>query len=233
MSGGPAVALEQLFQLMATLRAPGGCPWDAAQTHASLLPYLLEETYEAADAVEAGDMRALAEELGDLLVEVAMQTAIAAEAGAFDLEEVATAAAGKMVSRHPHVFGGAQPADEGELLRSWEHLKRQEKPERTSALDGVPSSLPALLLAASVQRRAARGVSGSAGLGADGGPAAQLAERLASLAPGDELAGEVAGRLLWAVVAECSRLGCNPELALRSEAQRRSRLYRQSELERG
>ncbi|MHB8332383.1 MAG: MazG nucleotide pyrophosphohydrolase domain-containing protein, partial [Candidatus Dormibacteria bacterium] len=124
--------LVRLFEVMARLRAPDGCPWDRAQTHASLLPYLLEETYETIQAVEEGSPQELAEELGDLLVEVAMHTAIAAEEDGFDLEVVAARATDKMISRHPHVFGGTMVDSEEQLLRNWEALKRTEKPERTS-----------------------------------------------------------------------------------------------------
>lgn len=224
-----AEAVLRLFDLMATLRGPGGCPWDARQTHASLLPYLLEETYEVVDAVASGDGAELAEELGDLLVEVAMQTAVAAESGEFDLLTVVGAASQKMISRHPHVFGDRRIRDQGELLRNWERLKRAEKPHRTSALDGVPGSLPALLLAASLQRRAARGGPGMDGLGDRPPPLPELAARLAGTQADDPAAGESAGELLWAAVAECLRLGLNPELELRSVALRRAAGYRRRE----
>ncbi len=222
-------AVGRLFALMARLRGPGGCPWDAAQTPKSLLPYLLEEAYELADAIRAGDDQAVREELGDLLVEVAMQAAIAAENGSFELTEMADSAVAKMISRHPHVFGDQAVADEPELLRNWDRMKRREKPERTSALDGVPASLPALMRATLLQRRAARGGPGAAGLGPTSETLAAMGERLSSQ---ESLSGEaelLAGELLWQVVAECQRVGVDPETALRSAAERHANHYRSAE----
>lgn len=231
MSQEAGSELVRLFEVMARLRAPDGCPWDRAQTHASLLPYLLEETYETIQAVEEGDPQELAEELGDLLVEVAMHTAIAAEQDGFDLEVVAARAADKMISRHPHVFGGTTVESEEQLLRDWETLKRTEKPERTSALDGVPLALPALALAASVQRRASRAVP-------TGGPplpeAAELGQRLADLqrnldGTADRDPDQVVGELLWVLVAAARQLRVDPEGALRKVAREWADSYRQSE----
>jgi XTP/dITP diphosphohydrolase len=222
--------LVRLFEVMARLRAPGGCPWDRAQTHASLLPYLLEETYETIQAVEEGDPQELAEELGDLLVEVAMQTAIAAEEDGFDLEVVAARATDKMISRHPHVFGETRIDSEEQLLRNWEALKRTEKPRRTSALDGIPLSLPALALAASAQRRAERArlagglaPKSSTGLG-------ELVTRLEGMVGGGaEDASELVGEVLWEVVAAAQRLKVDPEGALRRTAHQRMDAYRSRE----
>ncbi len=225
----PAEAVGRLFDLMARLRGPGGCPWDAAQTPKSLLPYLLEEAYELADAILAGDDQAVQEELGDLLVEVAMQAAIAAEKGSFELTEVADSAAAKMISRHPHVFDDQAVADEPELLRNWDRMKRREKPERTSALDGVPASLPALMRATLLQRRAARGGPGAAGLGTVGESLAAMGERLASQESLSDEAELLAGELLWQVVAECQRVGVDPETALRCAVDRHADHYRSAE----
>ncbi|NNM97563.1 MAG: MazG family protein [Candidatus Dormibacteraeota bacterium] len=231
MSQGARSELVRLFEVMARLRAPDGCPWDRAQTHASLLPYLLEETYEAIQAVEDGDPQELAEELGDLLVEVAMHTAIAAEQDGFDLEVVAARAADKMISRHPHVFGGTTVESEEQLLRNWEALKRTEKPERTSALDGVPLVLPALALAASVQRRASRAaiVAGPPLPGA-----AQLGQRLAQLqahleGTDDGDPDRAVGELLWVLVATARQLQVDPEGALRRVAGEWADSYRLGE----
>lgn len=221
-----SAALERLFSLMARLRGPGGCPWDAAQTPATLVPYLLEEAYELADAVVEGDDQAVREELGDLLVEVAMQSAIAAERGAFDLAAVADAAAAKMVARHPHVFGDAVVGNQPELLRNWDRIKREEKPHRSSALDGVPASLPALSRAVLVQRRAARGGPGPEGLGPPPQPLATLAAGLAAAEPGSADAGRQVGELLWQLVSECMRLGVDPEMVLRVTTDRRAARYR-------
>ncbi|HUY55889.1 MAG TPA: MazG family protein [Candidatus Nanopelagicaceae bacterium] len=231
MSQGARSQLVRVFEVMARLRAADGCPWDRAQTHASLLPYLLEETYETIQAVEAGDSQGLAEELGDLLVELAMHTAIAAEQDGFDLEVVAARAADKMISRHPHVFGGTTVDSEEQLLRDWEALKRTEKPERTSALDGIPLALPALALASSVQRRASRAA-------LEGGPPgpepAELGQRLAELqglldgtpGRGPDL---VVGELLWVLAAAARQLKVDPEGALRRVAVEWADAYRQGE----
>lgn len=226
---GEAAAVTRLFDLMARLRGPGGCPWDAAQTPKSLLPYLLEEAYELADAILAGDDLAVREELGDLLVEVAMQTSIAAERGAFALTEVADGAAAKMIARHPHVFGGQSVADEAELLRNWDQMKRREKPERSSALDGIPASLPALMRATLLQRRATRGGPPAAALEPAAETLAGMGERLSSLEPGSSEAELLAGELLWRAVAECRRVGVDPETALRRAADRHANRYRAAE----
>jgi len=115
--------IAAIFEVVARLRAPGGCPWDREQTHESLRPYLLEETYELLEAIDSGDEAKMKEELGDLLLQVAMHAEIAAEGGRFDAAQVSEAVAAKMVSRHPHVFGATSVADADEVLRNWEHQK--------------------------------------------------------------------------------------------------------------
>src|SRR5436309_10557067 len=112
--------IASLFEVVARLRAPGGCPWDREQTHESLRPYLLEETYELLEAIDAGDDAKMKEELGDLLLQVAMHAEIAAQEGRFTAADVSEQAAAKMVSRHPHVFGTDQVADAEEVLKNWE-----------------------------------------------------------------------------------------------------------------
>src|SRR3984893_13956933 len=118
--------LEAIFEVVARLRAPGGCPWDREQTHESLRPYLLEETYELLEAIDSGDDTKIKEELGDLLLQVAMHAEIAAEGGRFDAAQVSEAVAAKMVARHPHVFGDVSVANADEVLRNWEHAKGHE-----------------------------------------------------------------------------------------------------------
>jgi uncharacterized protein YabN with tetrapyrrole methylase and pyrophosphatase domain len=181
------------------------------------------------DAILADDPSAVQEELGDLLVEVAMQSAIAAERGMFELSELADAASLKMISRHPHVFGGTPVADELELLRNWDRIKLQEKPHRTSALDGIPASLPALLRAVLVQRRASRGAPGAAGLSLSSEPLSAVGAGLSALEPGSPAADPMAGELLWRAVVECQRLGVDPEAALRRAIDRHSDHYRAAE----
>ena len=158
---------ENLVAIQARLRAPGGCPWDREQTHATLRTFLIEETYEVLDALERGDPRELAEELGDLLLQVLFHADIAREAGIFDLSDVVAAVRDKLVRRHPHVFGDVQADTSGEVLKNWANLKAKERsskaaaeegwevPAPPSALDGVPKHLPALLEAYQLTRNAA------------------------------------------------------------------------------
>src|ERR1700720_2544765 len=115
--------IESIFEVVARLRAPDGCPWDREQTHESLRPYLLEETYELLEAIDSGDATKVKEELGDLLLQVAMHAEIAAQEGRFDAAEVSEGVAAKMVKRHPHVFGTTEVADAEDVLRNWEHQK--------------------------------------------------------------------------------------------------------------
>lgn len=146
--------LLRLVEVMDTLRSPGGCPWDAEQTHESLVEYLLEECYEAIEAIEVGDDEDLKEELGDLLLQVVFHARISEESPAgWGIEEVAAGIADKLIRRHPHVFGDATAADAAEVAENWTKLKAAEK-SRTSALDGVPTALPALTLVQKSWRRA-------------------------------------------------------------------------------
>jgi tetrapyrrole methylase family protein/MazG family protein len=153
----------KLIELMATLRAPNGCPWDRKQTHESLKPYLLEETYEVLEAIDQQDHAKLREELGDVLLQVIFHAQIAAESGAFTTEDVIDALATKLIRRHPHVFGNGTHRDaitnSQQVLSQWEEIKRSEREavgSPQSALDGVPKTLPALLRAYQTQARAAR-----------------------------------------------------------------------------
>ena len=152
-----------LITLMAALRAPNGCPWDRKQTHESLKPYLLEETYEVLDTIDQQDHKKLQEELGDVLLQVLFHSQIASETGRFTIDDVLTTLADKLVRRHPHVFpNGADdptPTNAEQVLAKWEDIKRAERqaagrPE--SVLDGVPKTLPALLRAYQIQARASR-----------------------------------------------------------------------------
>jgi MazG family protein len=148
-STGPL--LEALLSLMGRLRAEGGCPWDREQTRASLKPYLIEETYEALEALDAGKIGHIVEELGDVLFQVVFHCQIAQEQGEFTMADVLQAVLLKMTRRHPHVFGHAEVANSGEALRQWEQIKRTEAGGDgipRSALDGVPKSLPSLLVKA-------------------------------------------------------------------------------------
>jgi tetrapyrrole methylase family protein/MazG family protein len=143
-------SLKRLEKLMARLRSKGGCPWDRRQTHKSLRPYLLEEAHEVLDAIDGGDPRHLREELGDLLLQVVFHAQMARERGQFNLQDVARTIGDKLVRRHPHVFGKSSRKI-SDINRKWEELKRREKPERKSALDGLPVSLSSLLRAQRMQ----------------------------------------------------------------------------------
>jgi MazG family protein len=150
-------SLRALNEVVERLRAPGGCPWDREQTHSSLRPYLLEETYEVLEAIDGTGGASLREELGDLLLQVLMHCAIAAEnEDGFDLGDVAETTRVKMIHRHPHVFGDTAVEAAAEVVVNWERLKQSEKNERLSLLDGIPRALPALAFAQGVQKRPAR-----------------------------------------------------------------------------
>lgn len=156
-STGPL--LEALLSLMDRLRADGGCPWDREQTRTSLRPYLIEEAYEALEALDAGQTGHIVEELGDVLFQVVFHCQIGREQGEFTMADVLQAVLQKMTRRHPHVFGNAEVANSGQALRQWEQIKRAEAgPQGTprSALDGVPKTLPSLLRAQRLQVKAGR-----------------------------------------------------------------------------
>ena len=186
------------------LRAPGGCPWDREQTHASLRPHLLEEAYEALEALDRGDLDTLRDELGDLLFQIAIHAQLASEAGAFDMADVSRSIGEKLVRRHPHVFAGTS-LEGKDLLVQWEQIKRDEQAERRgSILDGVPRSLPALFAAERLQERAAR---------------VKLRPPRIEL-PLDIDDPEFLGELLFDLVAEARERGFDAETALREANER-------------
>lgn len=148
--------LEELIQVVAKLRAPDGCPWDREQTHQSLRPNMLEEAYEAVDAIDENNMPHLREELGDVLLQVLLHSQIASEKGDFDIEAVAKELKDKLIHRHPHVFGNAKIDNAQDVLKAWDKLKAEEKTERKSAMDGLSKSQPALVLAQKISKRAVK-----------------------------------------------------------------------------
>jgi len=152
----PHPELDELIAVLEKLRAPGGCVWDREQTHASLVQYLVEETFELVDAIEAGDRDELIEELGDVLYQVIFHADIAAEAGEFTLEDVARHMREKMVARHPHVFGDVTVTTSDDVVATWESVKAVEKAHRTSVLEGIPQGMPSLALADKTLGRAAK-----------------------------------------------------------------------------
>jgi tetrapyrrole methylase family protein/MazG family protein len=150
-------AFDTLMGLMRRLRAPGGCPWDAEQSHESLKRYLLEETYEVMEAIDAASVPMMKEELGDLLLQVVFHSVIAEESGEFDMDGVIETLNDKLIRRHPHVFADLEVKDIDQLIDNWEKIKKKEKgAARKSALSGVPSHLPALLKAHKISEKAAR-----------------------------------------------------------------------------
>ena len=151
----PPATFAGVRRIIATLRGPDGCPWDRVQTHQSLAPYLLEETHETLEALDSGDAGKLCEELGDLLFEVLIQVQLAEEAGEFTMRDVVAGINDKLLRRHPHVFGDAVAETPEAVVEQWDELKAGERPGE-SALAGIPPSLPALIQAQSMQRRAAR-----------------------------------------------------------------------------
>ena len=215
--------LPALFEVVRRLRAADGCPWDREQTHESLRPYLLEETYELLEAIDSGDESKLREELGDVLLQVAMHAQIAADEGRFDAAAISEQEAAKMVARHPHVFGDREVRDAEDVLRNWERDKidnaaREGRP-RESPVDKVPATLPALAWSLGIQKRAAR-------VGFDYGDAetaaAGVAEEAAELAAAtsqDEVFREF-GDLLFALVNVARKRKVNPEDALRAAGRR-------------
>jgi XTP/dITP diphosphohydrolase len=229
----PGAHLLDLVVTMDRLRVD--CPWDARQTHASLAPHLLEEPYEALEALESGDEQALCEELGDVLLQVLFHARIAAERDdgtGYTIDDVADGIVAKLVRRHPHVFGDMTVSGAEEVKRNWDEIKREEKRARAaaqpggpaqvapSALDGVPFGQPALALAAQLQRRAARA-----------GAPDELA-RLDGAGPGEPgpgepgESGEDIGAELFRLVARARELGRDPEMELRAAARRYRDLVR-------
>jgi tetrapyrrole methylase family protein/MazG family protein len=223
--------IAAIFEVVRRLRQPDGCPWDREQTHESLRPYLLEETYELLEAIDAADDNKMMEELGDLLLQVAMHAEIAAQDGRFDAAQVSEAVAAKMVKRHPHVFGDISVANADEVLRNWEHQKIHESRQAgndQSVVDRVPATLPALAWALGLQKRAAR-------VGFDLTSPVDAAESVAEEAK--ELAGvtdrerafEELGDMLFAIVSLARTMKLNPEDALRVAGQRFRRRFAAAE----
>ena len=197
------IHFAKLCQIVAQLRAPGGCPWDREQTHESLVPGLLEEAYEVADAVRTSDDANLREELGDLLLQVVMHAQIASEEGRFAIEDVSREVADKLVRRHPHVFGESEARDTGAVLKQWDAIKRAEKNASDgSYFGGLTRALPALMLAQKAQSKAARvGFDWSELAGVVAKVDEELAETKEAIALQDPMAiADEMGDLLFAVV---------------------------------
>ncbi|HEY3369049.1 MAG TPA: nucleoside triphosphate pyrophosphohydrolase [Symbiobacteriaceae bacterium] len=222
--------LDPLVEVMSRLREPQGCPWDREQTHQTLRQYLLEEAYEAVEAMDAGDMEHLCEELGDVLLQVAFHAQVARERGDFDMHDIVQGITAKLVRRHPHIFGDVSVATASDVVRNWEAIKRAEKGDQAapkSLLDGVAMGQPALSRAAGVQKKAAK-------VGFDwddlAGPAAKVREEVDEvLAAGPNEVEEEAGDLLFAAVNLARRAGVDPEVALTRATGKFARRFRHIE----
>jgi len=219
---------ERLRAVVHCLRAPGGCPWDQEQTNASLIPHIIEEAYEVADAIRSGDPVQMADELGDLLLQPVLQAEIASETGAFNIDTVARAIAEKLIRRHPHVFGESDAATTDAVLTQWEAIKRTEKGDAPqSVLQGIAPGLPSLMRAQKLQKKAAK-------VGFDWPDATpvfgkireetcELEEALKS-GQAEELEHEV-GDLLFSVVNLARKLGIDSESALAAANARFTRRF--------
>jgi XTP/dITP diphosphohydrolase len=208
-------AINNLLKIMARLRAPNGCPWDREQDHHTLRRHAIEEVYELIDAIEAGDDHEMAEELGDLLLQVVFHSQLAKERGAFDFEKVCQCLVDKLIHRHPHVFGDRKVHTAAAVLAQWDHLKHAEKKgtrrERQSALDGIPRHLPALLRAEKLVKKA----------------------RKAKLLPGSSKARQLPrarlAKQLFALAEYAQSKGWSAEELLEAEIKRRERALRRTE----
>jgi len=241
---------EKLVELQARLRAPGGCPWDREQTHESLRKFLIEETYEVLDAMESGDASRFSSELGDLLLQIVFHSNLAEESGRFDISDVIESIHTKMVRRHPHVFGNVKAKTSADVLKNWEQIKAEERreergastdkspnrlrdPERESVLAGVPRSLPAVLEAYQLTRRASH-------VGFDWGDLSGIFEKLdeekrelqsissGALSKGNSRASHIeeeVGDLLFVAVNIARFVGVDPEIALRKANRKFTRRF--------
>ena len=210
------VDVQPLVDVIRTLREPGGCPWDIEQTHQSIRSNFIEEVYEYIEAVDNEDIAGMREELGDVLMQVVFHARMAEEAGNFDLQEVIDEVVDKLIRRHPHVFGDTEVSGSAEVLVNWEAIKKQEKTERKSALDGIAQGLPALLRAYKIQSKAAK-------VGFDwqdiepvwAKVQEELGELQEALASGDKVAAEKElGDVLFAIVNYARHHKIEPEVAL-------------------
>lgn len=223
--------MDDLLRIMELLRAPGGCPWDRAQTHQSIRDNMLEEAYEAADAIDRMDMENLREELGDVLLQVVFHASMARQAGYFTFDDVVDGVCQKLVFRHPHVFGTVDAKDPDGALSAWDAQKREEKGQRTAAdaLDGVARALPALTRAAKLQSKAAKA-------GFDWREAAPAMDKLSeeleefrtAVREGSNIEEEL-GDLLFAAVKAGRFAGVDGETALQKACEKFIRRFRRVE----
>jgi MazG family protein len=213
-------AIEDLLKVMARLRSPTGCPWDREQSHMTLRRHAVEEVYELIDAIEAGDDHEMAEELGDLLLQVVFHCQLARERGAFDFEKVCRVLVEKLVRRHPHVFGTTKVKNVDEVWANWEKIKRAEKHgtrhARRSAFDGIPKHLPALMRAEKLVKKARKVFAG--GPRADG----EFSKR--------KLTKSALAKELFELAQSAQSRGWSAEELLSAETKKRERNFRRREL---
>ncbi|MBK1791981.1 nucleoside triphosphate pyrophosphohydrolase [Persicirhabdus sediminis] len=215
--------IQRLRAIMHRLRAPGGCPWDAEQTHATLVPHLIEEAYETVDTIKRQDWNHLQEELGDLLLQVVFHAEIAEQDGRYNLDDIARGISDKLIRRHPHVYATSQADDPDAVLKQWDEIKRQEKGLTTQQgfLHETGKGLPAMLRAAKLQKKA-----GKVGFDwpDDAGVVDKIREELAEteevLAEGGERLEEELGDLLFSVVNLARKRKLNPEILLEAANQK-------------
>jgi MazG family protein len=227
--------IDSLRAIMAALRTPvTGCPWDLEQDFATIAPYTIEEAYEVADAIARGDLADLKEELGDLLLQVVFHARMAEERNAFDFDDVVRGICGKLIRRHPHVFGDAEARSAGAVKGLWEDIKAQEKAGRTTSLtDGVPLPLPALVRAVKLQGKAARGGFDWPGIEPVFDKLAEETSELRAEIDSGNAARvfEEMGDLLFVYANLARHLGVDPEAALRATNDKFVRRFRYVEQE--
>ena len=245
MSDGAGKRFENLVATMHTLRAPGGCPWDAEQTHASLKPYVIEEAHEVCDAIDSGDDSALADELGDVLLQVVFHAELATERQAFGVEDVIDRLNAKLVRRHPHVFAGASAATSVEVLANWSRIKREERSGNDAAskadgtgvtagaLSGVPRTMPALVRAHRLgERAAAVGFDWKDLAGVREKVQEELDEIIAAEREADsERVSEEIGDALFTLASYARHLGANAEMLLHAALDRFQQRFSRMEAE--
>jgi len=217
-------SFDELVRIMSVLRAPDGCPWDREQTHMTLRKHLVEEAYEAVAAIEAGDDAEMADELGDILLQVVFHAQIAAEDGRFDIDDVADAIVAKLRRRHPHIFADAIADTPAEVMERWDRIKRTEK-QGSGLLDGIAPTLPALTMAEKISRRAV-----SVGFEWETvddvwDKVHEEIEELKQTAPGSAEAEDELGDLLFTVVNVGRKMGVDPEQALRGACAKFTRRF--------
>lgn len=221
-------SFDELVRIMAVLRAPDGCPWDREQTHMSLRRHLVEEAYEAVAAIESGDDAEMADELGDILLQVVFHAQIASEDDRFDIDDVADAIVAKLKRRHPHIFADAVAETPAEVMERWDRIKRAEKPGH-GLLDGIANTLPALTMAEKISRRAV-----SVGFEWETvedvwDKVHEEIEELKATTAGSPEAEDELGDLLFTVVNVGRKMGVDPEQALRGTCAKFIRRFEEME----